>query len=422
MLEENLNYILDLLKDNTQISKYGIINFLVCYIAIIIIKEMVIIVANFFIGIIKWLIISMFYLLGEVFLGKKHEKSMEYKRSVLWYFKIRADVFYYLRFLHIPNEFLIFFHEMSDMELIRVFSLHSIIRGICSCVRGLFRITVFHVFSFLMTFYLYFYTEMKMIVEEFFSVNEFGKTEISFFMSIATLMILSMFAAFDITIKADAYAEIRKEYCKNIIKSEEELLSIFINLKDKLNKNIDIMLMHKEDLLLCGAKELSGKNCYIENNKLIIPDESTICFANRLAFCDELIDCKEDFDMLREQYKKIKGFGLQYYDLYKIDGEIFWQLSIDFNGIVRNESEYELLRCFSQERIKEWYQKWFNKDRCEYSYSKDRLKEKICEASCVLDYLIIDALLMDLCLDNYIRLLRKKFLRINIFSRLKIVG
>ena len=248
---------------------------------------------------------------------------------------------------------------------------------------------------------------------------DYGK--VSFFISLISIVCLIVYALWDANYRVEAYAEIRKDYYKKLKRDEEELLDVLCGIRQSLEKNIDIMVKNKRVLLEEGAYALSGKRCSIDGNTITIIEEFQYGFIDGcFEFVNELDDCNDLFNRLGEIYADMVKCGLLNADIYNLKDDIPLLLQMKFWGINKNDFKSEQLRCFSKNSMIKWCHNWFEEYLVTEKYPWRKVKERIIDASIILDYVLLDSLELELYLEECIKTIIAGFSKENIFYRLKI--
>ena len=108
---------------------------------------------------------------------------------------------------------------------------------------------------------------------EFLKTNAFSVSDAIDFFELNSIIFLLGYIFLDVRHKVTGYSEIRMERFKELFQMEEKVLNILRNINYALETNIDVIVDRKPYILQDGAKELTGKDCYIYDGKIEYEDK-----------------------------------------------------------------------------------------------------------------------------------------------------
>ena len=371
-------------------------------------------------------------LLESLILGKSHERSLRYNTFQVWFLKVSADVnilIFWIKFnicgVRASGE-----TDISMVKKAKVFTMESIICFVKSCLRFFFDCSILHLVFAVYVVYIYYF---QLIQDYFVSFYDFLKSNvfsvsdaIDFFEFVSIIFLLG-YIFLDVKHRAIGYSEIRTERFKELFQMEEKLLNILRNINYALETNIDVIVDRKPYILQAGAKNLTGKDCYIYDKKIEYKDkkywdsrqQDDTYFQLR-----HLIEMNEEFDSLSELNEEFKKSSLSYSNIYLIDHETMLTKLIHFYFPGRENFEYKKTQLFCKSSMEKWFERRFIKPTAHGAekkyYTEEQANEVILDASYALDFELMYALELEVYLRRYEKKMIKRFKKINKFSRFNI--
>lgn len=194
-----------------------------------------------------------------------------------------------------------------------------------------------------------------------------------------------------------------------------------------LETNIEVIADRKPYILQDGAKNLTGKDCYIYGGKIEYEDKKYWSSFNRddtyFQLCN-LIEMNEEFDSLSELNEEFKKSSLSYSNIYLIDHETMLTKLIHFYFPGRENFEYKKMQLFCKSSMEKWFERRFIKpimydDEKKY-YTEEQANAVILDASNALDFELMQAFELEVYLRRYEKKMIKRFKKINKFSRFNV--
>lgn len=420
------------LMEFSNITNYTWINAVISYLELCVLF----IVIWFVMAVIMAILVTIVENIGEVLkkriLGKNHEKSLRYNVFQVWFLKVSADtnillfwIKFYICGVRTSREI-----ECSMVKKAKVFTLESIISLVKNCLGFFFECSVLHiVFASYVIFVYYSQSVYGCFVDfcEFLKTTEISISDSIEFFELISIIFLLGYIVLDVRHKATGYSEIRKERFKELYQMEEKILNILRNINYALETNIDVIVNRKLYILQAGAKNLTGKGCYIYDGKIEYEDKK---------FCDsfhqddkyfqlrDLIEMNEEFDSLSELNEEFKKSSLSYSNIYLIDHETMLTKLIHFYFPGRENFEYKKMQLFCKNSMEKWFERRFIKpithdDEKKY-YTEEQANAVILDASYALDFELMHAFELEVYLRRYEKKMIKRFKKINKFSRFNI--
>jgi len=419
------------LMEFSNITDYTWINAVISYLELCILF----IVIWFVIAVIMAILVAVVENIGDVFkkriLGKNHEKSLRYNAFQVWFLKVSVDtnillfwIKFYICGVRTSGE-----TDFSIVKKAKFFTLESIISLVKNCLGFFFECSLLHlVFAVYVVFIYYSQLIYGYFVDFFESLKT---TEISIsdsieFFELISIIFLLGYIFLDVRHKATGYSEIRTERFKELFQMEEKLLNILRNINYALETNIDVIVDRKLYILQDGAKNLTGKDCYIYDGKIEYKDKKywdSLHQDDTYFQLRNLIEMNEEFDSLSELNEEFKKSSLSYSNIYLIDHETMLTKLIHFYFPGRETFEYKKMQLFCKSSMEKWFERRFIKpikhDEKKY-YTEEQANEVILDASFALDFELMHAFELEVYLRRYEKKMIKRFKKINKFSRFNI--
>ena len=380
------------------------------------------------------LIIRGIYYLGYLFLGKNHQKSLRYNVFTLWYIKFSADVSYCVDFLRydIFKTYTLMGGKDFDsiIDKVFLFSLENLKNCFVCIFRYFSRLNLLRVLFWGISAYVYYKERVSYIIERFIEWLGSIELEIGHILDgfeIITILFLIIYILFDIRHKANGYSELRSERFKLLFQMEEKLYDILQKLDYSLDKNIDVLAKYKSSILQDGAKELSGKTCYIDNEEIKFLDRDDILYnvCNHINHkVSELDDMTTEFDELEKLETEFKESSISLSNIYLVDYQTMLTRVIEIWMPGRTVMCYKKQALLCRSSLEKWYKNFFvNQTRIGDEvilFSEERTKKEILDASAVIDNNLESAMCLRLYLKKYQRKMRKRFRNIHRFTRYRL--
>lgn len=420
------------LMEFSNIAECTWMNAVISYLELCIIFVVIWIVFAVIMAILVTVVEKIMDLLKRLILGKSHERSLRYNTFQVWFLKVSADVnilIFWIKFyicgVRTSGE-----TDISMVKKAKVFTMDSIICFVKSCLRFFFDCSIVHlVFAVYVVYIYYFQLIQDYFVNfyDFLKLNLFSVSDAIDFFEFVSIIFLLGYIFLDVKHRATGYSEIRTERFKELFQMEEKLLNILRNINYALETNIDVIVDRKPYILQAGAKNLTGKDCYIYDKKIEYKDKKywdSLHQDDTYFQLRDLIEMNEEFDSLSELNEEFKKSSLSYSNIYLIDHETMLTKLIHFYFPGRENFEYKKTQLFCKSSMEKWFERRFIKptahgDEKKY-YTEEQANEVILDASCALDFELMHALELEVYLRRYEKKMIKRFKKINKFSRFNI--
>lgn len=420
------------LMEFSNITDYTWMNAVISYLELCIIFVVIWLVFAVIMAILVTVVEKIMDLLKSIILGKSHERSLRYNTFQVWFLKVSADVnilIFWIKFnicgVRASGE-----TDISMVKKAKVFTMESIICFMKSCLRFFFDCSIVHlVFAVYIVCIYYFQLIQDYFISfcEFFKTNTFSISDAIDYFELISIIFLLGYIFLDVRHKATGYSEIRTERFKELFQMEEKLLNILRNINYALETNIDVIVDRKPYILQDGAKELTGKDCYIYDGKIEYEDKK---YWNNFRQDDtyfqlqNLIEMKEEFDNLSELNEEFKKSTLSYSNIYLVDHETMLTKLIYFYFPGRENFEYKKMQLFCKSSMEKWFERRFIKsiiygDEKKY-YTEQQANKVILDASNALDFELEHAFELEVYLKRYEKKMIKRFKKINKFSKFNV--
>ena len=411
------------LMEFSNIAECTWMNAVISYLELCIIFVVIWIVFAVIMAILVTVVEKIMDLLKRLILGKSHERSLRYNTFQVWFLKVSADVnilIFWIKFyicgVRTSGE-----TDISMVKKAKVFTMDSIICFVKSCLRFFFDCSIVHLVFAVYVVYIYYFQ----LIQDYF-VNFYDFLKLNFFEFVSIIFLLG-YIFLDVKHRATGYSEIRTERFKELFQMEEKLLNILRNINYALETNIDVIVDRKPYILQAGAKNLTGKDCYIYDKKIEYKDKKywdSMHQDDTYFQLRDLIEMNEEFDSLSELNEEFKKSSLSYSNIYLIDHETMLTKLIHFYFPGRENFEYKKTQLFCKSSMEKWFERRFIKptahgDEKKY-YTEEQANEVILDASCALDFELMHALELEVYLRRYEKKMIKRFKKINKFSRFNI--
>lgn len=413
----------------SNITEYTWINAIICYLEICIIFVGMWILVAIVMAIIVAIVEQLLELSENLLLGRKHEQSLQYNTFQVWFLKVNADInilMFWIRFnicgVRISGE-----TDLSIVKKAKVFTVESIINFGKNCLKCFFSLSIIHVMFALYVFYIYYSNWIQDIFKSFSGFlikNAFSVSDAIDLFELISIILMLGYIFLDVRHKASGYSEIRMERFKELFQMEEKLLNVLRNINYALETNMDFIVDRKQYILQDGAKNLTGKNCYICGANISYEDKKywDNCFHKDTYFqLQNLVEMNEEFNKLAEINKEFKNSSLSYSNIFLIDHETMLTKLVYFYFPEQENFEYKKLQLFCKSSMEKWFENRFIKpimyeDGKKY-YTEEQANQVIIDASETLDYELMNAFELEVYLKRYEKKMIKRFRRINNFSR-----
>lgn len=420
------------LMEFSNLTDYTWMNAVISYLELCILFVTIWIVIAMIIAILVTVVEKIWDLLRNLILGKSHERSLRYNTFQVWFLKVSADVniiIFWIKF----NICGVRSYGETDISMVKkakVFTMESIICFMKNCLRFFFDYSIVHLVFAVYVVYIYYFQLIQgyyLSFFEFFKTNAFSVSDAIDFFELISIIFLLGYIFLDVRHKVTGYSEIRMERFKELFQMEEKLLNILRNINYALETNIDVIVDRKPYILQDGAKELTGKDCYIYDGKIEYEDKK---YWNNFRQDDtyfqlqNLIEMKEEFDSLSKLNEEFKKSSLSYSNIYLIDHETMLTKLIHFYFPGRENFEYKKMQLFCKSSMEKWFERRFIKsiiygDEKKY-YTEEQANKVILDASNALDFELENAFELEVYLKRYEKMMIKRFKKINKFSRINI--
>ena len=206
------------------------------------------------------------------------------------------------------------------------------------------------------------------------------------------------------------------EGVKELLQMEEKLLNILRNVNSALEANIDVIVDRKTYILQDGARQFTGKNCYIYKRKVKYEEKK---YGNKFQEDDiyfqfqDLMEMKEEFDALGELSKEFEKISLACSDIVGLlDHETMFTKLIHFYVPGQVNFDYIKIQSFCKSNMKEWFRKYFIEptmynDKKKY-YTEEQGNKEILQASGIFDFKLLKAFELEVYLKQYERMMIKR--------------
>lgn len=420
----------DQLVDIFNVTQIKGVNTVFFYLSLCMLYFMVLSIIKLIIALLIKLVEIGISIVGIIMLGKRHQKSLNCNVISLWYIKFKADMLYLLYRIKFDILDLGYWDISIDtrMEWIRVFSIENVVWIVKKVFKFFFKATVIHLVFGIITIFTYYKKDVLGISKSVKNIvfkngilpNEFMET-----FQIITVLCLLGYIVLDIRHKVNGYSSLRAERFKELIQMEEKLCNILNKIIYLLKNNINVIGKNKYSILTSGASELSGKNCYIDGDKIKFWGKKRFgCTYSKseLYLFYELDDMEEEFQELSKVEEEFQKSSLTFTNIKWIDHqtmlnqiERFWILGID-------DKDYKKMEFLCKSSMEEWYNNKFVKPIGRYGsearyYSEEESKEQVLDASRLLDFELLRAFILELYFKRYVTKMTKRFNKLNKFSR-----
>lgn len=420
------------LMEFSNLTDYKWMNAVISYLELCILFFVIWIVIAVIMAILVTVVEKIGDLLKNLILGKSHEQSLRYNTFQVWFLKVSADVnilIFWIKFnicgVRTSGE-----TDFSMVKKAKVFTMESIICFMKNCLRFFFDYSIVHLVFAVYVIYIYYFQLIQgyyLSFFEFLKTNAFSVSDAIDFFELISIIFLLGYIFLDVRHKVTGYSEIRMERFKELFQMEEKLLNILRNINYALETNIDVIVDRKPYILQDGAKELTGKDCYIYDGKIEYEDKK---YWNNFRQDDtyfqlqNLIEMKEEFDSLSKLSEEFKKSSLSYSNIYLIDHETMLTKLIHFYFPGRENFEYKKMQLFCKSSMEKWFERRFIKsiiygDEKKY-YTEEQANKVILDASNALDFELENAFELEVYLKRYEKKMIKRFKKINKFSRFNI--
>lgn len=420
------------LMEFSNLTDYKWMNAVISYLELCILFVTIWIVIAMIMAILVTVVEKIWDLLRNLILGKSHERSLRYNTFQVWFLKLSADVniiIFWIKF----NICGVRSYGETDISMVKkakVFTMERIICFMKKYLRFFFDCSIVHLVFTVYVVYIYYFQLIQDCFVNFcgfFKTNAFSVSDALDFFELISIIFLLGYIFLDVRHKATGYSEIRTERFKELFQIEEKLLNILRNINYELETNIDVIVDRKPYILQAGAKNLTGKDCYIYDGKIEYEDKK---YWNSFHKDDtyfqlrNLTEMNKEFDSLSELNKEFKKSSLSYSNIYLIDHETMLTKLIHFYFPGRENFEYKKMQLFCKSSMEKWFERRFIKpiiygDEKKY-YTEEQANEVILDASDALDFELMHAFELEVYLRRYEKKMIKRFKKINKFSRFNI--
>lgn len=420
------------LMEFSNITECTWMNAVISYLELCIIFVVIWIVLAVIMAILVTAVEKIMDLLQSLILGKSHERSLRYNIFQVWFLKVSADVnilIFRIKFnicdARVSGE-----TDISMVKKAKIFTMESIICFMKSCLIFFFDCSIVHLVFAVYVVYIY---HFQLIQDYFVRFNDFLKPNVLSvsdaidFFELVSFIFLVGYIFLDVKHRAIGYSEIRTECFKELFQMEEKLLYTLRKINYALETNIDVIVDRKPYILQEGAKNLTGKDCYIYDKKIEYKDKKKWDSLHQDDTYFQLRDLKEmneEFDSLSELNKEFKKSTLSYSNIYLIDHETMLTKLIHFYFPGRESFEHTKMQLFCKSSMEKWFERQFIKPIAhgaeEKKITEEQANEVILDISSALDFELMRALELEVYLRRYEKKMIKRFKKINKFSRFNI--
>lgn len=403
------------------------LNAIICYLIINLICWLVIKITWFLV----LLIIKIFYTTYESYelfiFGEKHEKSLDYKYLQIWCLKLKSDFCRLIIWVesHLCVKKIAIEKTMFDKA--NLFTITKLI-DICQSVFSFFfEYSIIHLLCGFYVAYIYCSNSINNILRFINNIFTIDKISISSFINLfnlLTLFVLIFYFFLDIRHKANGYSKLREKRFNDLLEIEENIFDILIKINIRLKKNIDVFISKKYCILTNGASKLLGKECVIIESEINCSInkkyQDGFPYNNNNPFQNfsEMNDLLDQFNNIND---KLMESSISYSNLFYIDPETMITKLTHFYFPYKNNYKNNGLQLLAKSSIEEWYENYFNKPikfgNKILTLSKNEVYEMLFEASYDLDFFLFEALMLQAWLNGYERKMKKRFKKINNYSR-----
>ena len=386
------------LMEFSNLTDYKWMNAVISYLELCILFVTIWIVIAMIMAILVTVVEKIWDLLRNLILGKSHERSLRYNTFQVWFLKVSADVniiIFWIKF----NICGVRSYGETDISIVKkdkVFTMERIICFMKKYLRFFFDCSIVHLVFAVYVVYIYYFQLIQDCFVNFcgfFKTNAFSVSDALDFFELISIIFLLGYIFLDVRHKATGYSEIRTERFKELFQMEEKLLIILRNINYELETNIDVIVDRKPYILQAGAKNLTGKDCYIYDGKIEYEDKkywNSFHKDDRYFQLRNLTEMNKEFDSLSELNKEFKKSSLSYSNLYLIDHETMLTKLIHFYFPGRENFEYKKMQLFCKSSMEKWFERRFIKpiiygDKKKY-YTEEQANEVILDASDSLDF------------------------------------
>lgn len=411
----------------SNITDYMWMNAVISYLELCIFYAVIWIVIVVIMAILVTVMEKIRDLLEKLILGKSHERSLRYNTFQVWFLKVSADVnilIFWIKFnicgVRISRE-----TDFSRVKKAKVFTMESVICFVKNSLRLFFNCSIVHLVFAIYIVYIYFFQLIQNYFVSFcgfLKANAFSVSDAIGFFELISIIFLLGYIVLDVRHKVTGYSEIRMERFKELFQMEEKLLNILRNINYALETNIDVIVDRKLYILQAGAKNLTGKECYIYDGNIEYEDKKyrNNCHQeDTYVQLQNLIEMNEEFDKLTELNEELKKSSFSYSNICLIDHETMLTKVIHFYFPGRENFEYKKLQMFCKSSMEKWFEKRFIQpiiNEKKY-YIEEQAKKVILDASAALDFELMNAFELEVYLRQYEKRMIKRFKKINNFSK-----
>lgn len=395
-------------------------NVILCYISLCILLEMFIFFVALIMVLISIILDKIMKMLKDKVLGKNHEKSINYTFLRVWFIKFYADIDLLSEWIKF-NLGKVKIGESSKKSMIKIvdyFTLENIIQKVLSIVKFFFRFSVKHVIVACVAIYVLYGAEIVntlIKINIIPIINTFSKMDFNKFNNVLILILFAIHSKQ----KVDVHLEIRKERLKHLYGMEEKLIYILMDVNYELEKNIEVFINQKHNILIFGAENISKKDCRIENGN--------VEFKERLKISNTVFDIfnffekmDNEFDRLLKLDEDLKESGLNYTNIFMVDREVMINKLTYFYVSGQTNFDYIKTKLLCRESMEKWYRNFFIKSNQNKNYNENEVFKIVCNASKELDLKLKDALQMQVYLKIYQHQLMRRFEKLYNISKLDI--
>ena len=411
-----------------NISSYRLFNAVCLYLMICI--------ALFFIGIIIRIFLGLGVCLMEKImeksenkvLGKKHEKSLKYNYIKIWFIKVQADIEILLSWIKYDIcKVKSSYEEKNEIKIkrVKIFTFESLSLLLRKCWNFFFSKSFLHILSAIYVADSFYGVEIKYLINKMYiMIINIKISNIHDYFEAFLVLFLAISFIFDKHHKVIGYREIRIERFKSLFQMEEKLLDIFIHIHYKLEKNIEILVNHKQAILQSGIQNLTGNECIVQSDGIKYINENlwqSFNLNDKFYHFINLEDMKEELNALADLDNAFMNSSLMYSNIFMVDQEAlltrFVHLYFPENLHIENKKIELLCKSSMQER----FENNFIKPTISQNIKKYRSKEEgvyvALKESSALDYDLKRAFELEVYMKIMIRRMERRIKKIHKFTK-----
>lgn len=343
----------------------------------------------------------------------KNENNLEYNSYNVWYIKLLADVNFFSDLINYDIFYTYFprirkaitYDFEKTLRRARNFSIENLLSNIKNIFNKLFSFTLSHFFIACVTIFVFYYDlvfGITNVIKDYVYSEEFPSNDVLNLFETISIIVLIIFFIKDTGYKARSYRFMKEKRFNELITMEEEMLYVMLGMKHGLKRNINKLCEKKGAILENGRVLLLSKQNNINEN--LFKD-----FADMSLYFNRLKELDDKFNHSSFIYAGIKSVDKNS-KLNQLTE--FWWIGLD------SDTPYKKRTFLCKTAMISWYKDYFiinAKNNC----SDDEINNYLEEASEILDNMLEEAFELELNIKRYEKQFRKRFKRINTFSKIK---